>query len=212
VYNYNQEKPVIIFDFKVGLKWHTKNKVLMLSQSTLWLRPYIDCFLGKPRNKTMNKHSGFTLIEMMFTIVIMAIMVAFAVPNFNNMIEKNQSLSTANDLLADILLARSEAIKQDALVSICPSSDATTCTGSWTDGWIVTLTAAPNTVFAVREKPASNMTITATGGLGAGLTYNGRGRRIIAANETITIQKGADWQYVLSISLTGRPIVQEIKI
>ena len=157
----------------------------------------------------MKKQYGFTLIEMMITILIMAIMVSFAVPSFNNMIEKNQSLTTANDLLADIQLARSEAIKQDTLVSVCPSNDGATCSGSWTDGWIVTLTNAPNTVFAVREKPANNMTITATGGLGAGLTFRGTGRRVVPADETITIKKGNHWEYEVSVSLTGRPIVKE---
>jgi hypothetical protein len=53
------------------------------------------------------------------------------------------------------------------------------------------------------------MTITATGGLGAGLTFRGTGRRVVSADETITIKKGNHWEYEVSISLTGRPIVKE---
>lgn len=86
----------------------------------------------------MHTNRGFTLIELLVTITIAAILAAIAVPNLSDFIKNNRLTTTANDLLADLALARSEAAKRGQPVSVCPSSNGSACTaGSWTNGRIV---------------------------------------------------------------------------
>ena len=82
---------------------------------------------------------GFTLIEMMTAILILAILVGLAVPSFNNASLSGKLTGFANDLLASSQLARSEAIKRNVAVTMCASSDGSTCDDpeGWETGWIV---------------------------------------------------------------------------
>jgi type IV fimbrial biogenesis protein FimT len=88
---------------------------------------------------------GFTLIELMVTLAVLAIVVSLAAPGFNSMISNNRSTSMASELVAAANFARSEAIKRGKPVSICPSSDGDTCLASadeWAKGWLVFIDSA----------------------------------------------------------------------
>lgn len=80
---------------------------------------------------------GFTLIELLITISIFAILAAIAVPSFDGIALSSKLNSIANSFVGSIQLARSEAIKRNAAVTLCASSNGSTCTGAWRDGWIV---------------------------------------------------------------------------
>ena len=87
---------------------------------------------------------GFTLIEMMIAITLMAILMAIAVPSFKDASLSSEVRSIANDLVAHAALARSEAIKRNAIVTLCVSADGATCgAGGWEQGWIVTSAGTP---------------------------------------------------------------------
>ena len=73
------------------------------------------------------KNSGFTLIELMFTIVVLAVLLGIGVPNFRDFIRNSRMTAAANDLLADLNLARSEAVKRRVAVTLCKSDDGATC-------------------------------------------------------------------------------------
>jgi type IV fimbrial biogenesis protein FimT len=90
------------------------------------------------------KHArGFTLIELMAAILVLGILLGFAIPNFREMTRNNRVTATQNELLTALALARNEALHQGTTVSICASSDGSTCTSSgtapfdWKPGWIV---------------------------------------------------------------------------
>ena len=82
---------------------------------------------------------GFTLIELMVTVSIVATLTLVAAPSFNDAFLSNKLASYANNFVASAQLARSEAIKRNATVTLCRSADAATCatSGGWQQGWIV---------------------------------------------------------------------------
>ncbi|HVT32094.1 MAG TPA: GspH/FimT family pseudopilin [Rhodanobacteraceae bacterium] len=86
------------------------------------------------------KARGFTLFELLVTIVIVAVLAAIALPNFGSSLRNNRMTNETNDLVSAINMARTEAVTRGAPVSICASSDGTSCTQtatSWAEGWIV---------------------------------------------------------------------------
>jgi type IV fimbrial biogenesis protein FimT len=84
--------------------------------------------------------SGFTMVELLITIAIASILMAVAVPSFNQMIVSSRLTTQANDLVSAVNLARSEAIKRNASITLCSADDvdATECAGAgdW-EHWIV---------------------------------------------------------------------------
>jgi type IV fimbrial biogenesis protein FimT len=80
---------------------------------------------------------GFTLIELLATIAVATILLSIATPSFIETSRRNRLTTYANDLIATVNLARSEAIRRGAPVTICHSNDAKTCSGGWSNGWIV---------------------------------------------------------------------------
>jgi len=71
-----------------------------------------------------NKQGGFTLIELMFTIVIVGVLLALSGPNLRDFMRNSRITSSANDLLGDLHVARTEAIKRRQTVTLCASSNA----------------------------------------------------------------------------------------
>ena len=82
---------------------------------------------------------GFTLIELIFTLAIAAILAAMAVPSFNSFLLRNKVQSETQSLRADLSFARSKAVAGSQFITICASSDGLTCNHSndWSGGWIV---------------------------------------------------------------------------
>ena len=94
--------------------------------------------MKKPRVNRLH-HRGITLVETMMTVSIMALLLALAMPSYKSSIDSNRRTTYANQLVEDLNLARSEAIKRNTIVTVCPSTDGSTCTGgrSWIGGWLV---------------------------------------------------------------------------
>ncbi|MEJ2041848.1 MAG: GspH/FimT family pseudopilin [Reinekea sp.] len=89
----------------------------------------------------MRQVRGFTLVELVVTVVILAIVIMFAIPSFNTLMNRISTNSSRDKILTAFHYARSEAISQQAEVTICASADGANCsaTSNWTSGWIVFL-------------------------------------------------------------------------
>jgi len=89
-------------------------------------------------NKTV-RQAGFTLIELMVTISVAAIIVMAAIPSFSETISNNRLVTQTNAFTTSLATARSEAIKRGLQVTVCKSANGSACTtaGNWEQGWIV---------------------------------------------------------------------------
>ncbi len=91
---------------------------------------------------SLERQTGFTLLEAMITISILAILLAIAVPSFQNFTASRAVTGHVSDLAGSIRLARAEAIKRGTRVTICRTDDAEAATpgcaaGDWATGWLV---------------------------------------------------------------------------
>lgn len=116
---------------------------------------------------------GFTLIELMVTIAVAAILLAVAVPSFRHLIISNRLTTAANDVVTALTVARSESIKRnasvgfnvDTSVTVPPAGGATTIRAA--------ITLPPSITFA---NPPQALVATSSGLLqvvGAAAGYSG---------------------------------------
>lgn len=88
---------------------------------------------------------GFTLIELMITLVVLGVLLGFGVPNLRSFIQNSRITTQSNDVIGALATARSEAIKRNKPVVLCRSADpaatAPVCAsggaGTWETGWLV---------------------------------------------------------------------------
>jgi type IV fimbrial biogenesis protein FimT len=105
--------------------------------------------IWRKQAEMMRKITGFTLIELMVTLAVAAIALGIAIPSFNQTMRNNSSNALGNEFSTALNYARSEAIKRAKRVSICASSNGTSClaANNWKQGWLVFVddAAADNT-------------------------------------------------------------------
>ena len=104
---------------------------------------------------THHRTGGFTAIELMVTVAIIAILAALAAPSFSSLIERWQVRQVAEDLRSTIYFARSEAIKRGGNVSFAANA------GSWTAGWAVA--SGADTLQQTANSNGVGVTVTAGG-------------------------------------------------
>lgn len=107
----------------------------------------------------MNRQSGFTLVELMVTIAIAAILLGVGVPSFRTVIENNRIAAASNDVVTGLQYARSEAIRRAVLVDFCGTADQATCNAGGAAGSIVRTAAGE--VLRLWPAPANGVAIVA---------------------------------------------------
>ncbi len=94
----------------------------------------------------MKQMLGFTLIEIMIALLLVAIVLTVGVPSLRDFIHNNQAASETNALLAAFNSARGAAIDRGIPVAVCASSNGTSCLNSsgcigtatdWSGGWLI---------------------------------------------------------------------------
>jgi type IV fimbrial biogenesis protein FimT len=160
------------------------------------------------------KQTGLTLVELLSTISILAVVNATAGPTLSDTIKRNRLSNEADRILTTLNLARSEAVKRNLSVSICRSSDGATCTGSWEDGWIVfanadgdnTVDSGVDEVIRVYDGPVKGYSLTGTIGTSA-ITYFSDGSYSGGSDSVQICSADADLEasWTVAINTVGRP-------
>jgi type IV fimbrial biogenesis protein FimT len=87
----------------------------------------------------MKKQRGFTLLELLMTLVIASLVMTLAVPSMRDLLQNNRITGQVNEMVTAFNLARMESIRRGAPVSVCASADQAGCSNAtdWATGWIV---------------------------------------------------------------------------
>lgn len=164
------------------------------------------------------RQRGFTLVELLVTLAVTVVLLALAAPSFRTLLLQRAVLAAADALVSDLRLARSEAIKRSASVSVCSSSDGAHCSNgaAWQSGWIVFVDAdgdgnldADDTILRVQDAWRSVASISSATPAGDRrfFTFQATGMAR-AATQTFFIsptgQAAADLSRLVCVSMQGR--------
>jgi len=117
--------------------------------------------------------AGFTLVELMTTILLVAIVAVVALPSYRTIIRAARLTTQIYEFNAALNFARSEAIKRGLSVTVCPSTDQASCTVNtqWEEGWIAFVDADANQ--SVSTTDGREVILRANGALATGYTLRG---------------------------------------
>jgi type IV fimbrial biogenesis protein FimT len=134
---------------------------------------------------------GFTLIELMVTVVVVGVVAAIAFPNFQSLIRSNRIATAHNELIGLVNLARSDAIRNNQGGAVCGSSTGTSCDGKWDVGMLAFSDtngdAAYSNTETVLRYSAINSALVVTGP-NAMIAFDGRGRRRNGGDQQVTLR------------------------
>jgi type IV fimbrial biogenesis protein FimT len=176
-------------------------------------RPYDLPFIGLAEPSVGPRHSrGFTLVEAVVVMTIIGILAAIAFPSFRTLMQ-NQRLGTqANDFIADLSFARSEAVKRVGQVGVCVSIDGATCGGTdWATGRVIFADLNNNgwdpndLVLRVRDSIGGNNTFNPNPAGTAVVLFSARGTLAGAAvNFAICDGRGQNYGKAVRINAAGQ--------
>lgn len=108
---------------------------------------------GYVRIKTHTRIGGFSLVEILVTLLVLTVLITLAAPAFTNILMTNRLATESNTFLSALHLARSEAVKRNVRVVLCISANGAACanSGGWHQGWIMFTDVNNNALFDVNE-------------------------------------------------------------
>lgn len=138
------------------------------------------------------RSKGFTLVELMITVAVVAILAAIAFPSFQQVLRSNRVASANNEVMGLVALARSEAIRNKRGGGVCGSSNGTSCDGDWGKGMLAWSDTDPDGALGTGETVlrfvTTNPAITATGPSASSIVFDARGRLVGAVSREVVLQ------------------------
>lgn len=133
----------------------------------------------------MHHRNGFTMLELLVTMSILAISVTIAAPSFTNLIKETRTRAQVRDMVAALEIARSNAVMRRHTVTVCSSTNGAACAGSstsWASGWIV-LDTVDNALLQAFPALTGGTTVTTAV---TGVTFDAYGE--IATSTQLTLR------------------------
>ena len=136
----------------------------------------------------MKNSNGFTLVEVIITLVVVAIIMAVGIPGLSSMMANNQAIANSNDLITALSFSRNESVKRGTRISICAKSPTAqgnfTCgagNNDWSNGWFAFVDSngsaaadySPTSENQLRSWPAPSGNFTMTGPVSVGFNSSG---------------------------------------
>jgi type IV fimbrial biogenesis protein FimT len=118
---------------------------------------------------------GFTLVEMLVTLAIFAVLLMVAIPSMRPFLQSQSVKNASMDINSTVALARSEAIKRNAVVDVTASNAA-----DWALGWAV----SQGTNVIRKQAPLGNIAIASSS---ASFSFDGNGR-MTTTGSTFTVK------------------------
>jgi type IV fimbrial biogenesis protein FimT len=167
----------------------------------------------------LRHQAGFTLVEMMTVMMIVAVMITIAAPSFMGLMARNTLTSKMNEMVGAIQAARSEAVTRNTTVTMCrrsPGADTCDTSGGWQNGWLVFVDPDNDHVVDAGEIILGNGAgvpgLSYIGALGTAtyMTFRPDGTTGAAADQIMGICKGTLYKGELTVGVTGRPSAKKV--
>lgn len=157
---------------------------------------------------------GFTLPELLVTLAVAAILLSLTGALMQSLVADRRVAAITSEMYGSLVLARSEAIKQQTTVSVCSTLDNVSCDESnsgWQYGWLVFSDHNRDGLFnnsdrLIRTTPAQPSIIRISWNRGFSLSFNSRGQ--ITRAGSFEVCENSETRAIV-ISLTGRARVEE---
>lgn len=141
---------------------------------------------------SLRRSKGFTLVELMVTVAVLAILSTIAYPSFQSTIRSNRVATGGNEALALVALARSEGVRNKHGGGVCGSSTGSSCDDAWSKGMLAWSDTNGDGIYQSGE-PALRFMAVSSGLVGSGpdgalVAFDNRGRLRANATQTVTLQ------------------------
>ena len=169
---------------------------------------------GTRRARPVRRRRGYTLIELLIGLAVVATTLAWGVPSVGNLLRNAARTREVNQFIQAVYVARSEAIKRNGVVSLCPSRDGATCSPNslWATGWLIFANLDRDSP-AARDSGEELLRVYEPWDAGhitsnrSTLSFRPFGQMGVTATVTFCDDRGSGAARAVIISQTGRPRV-----
>lgn len=195
-------------------------------------KPPLSLIIGRLQWRTpllsQSSSRGFTLIEVLVTLAVMAVLATLAIPSMAAFMDSIRLRSASNTFFSHLHLARSEAVKRNSRVVLCKSADGVSCVsdGGWEQGWIVFHDANTNaaldsgeTVIHRAAPLAASLRFTGNTNVARYVSFAPTGATQLvggafqAGTFTVCRQSASSGDaYQIILNAVGRPRVQKVEV